>query len=486
MRRRWRNHTGNEGIDPLQILEPTTLEAIVEIVRHAERVGCTVRAVGSGHSWSDVALTPGFLIRPTGLARPLELERDLLRPGIAGTSLVRMQSGIRIRELNAYLDSLGLALPNMGGYDGQTIAGVISTSTHGSGLRFGPLPDIVRSMDIVASGGQVYRLERADGPTDPESYARAFPDRSLFQDDSTFRAAVVGMGCMGVIYSLVLEVQPKFYLREVRTTSNWTSVREQLRSGTVLRENRHYEVLFNPYEYEGDHGCLITTRNEISAEQYDRDPHRDRHFLVEFFSSLPVTPVVINLASGIRPQLSPFLINQAMKGLDDADYANVSYRVLNIGAANRLPAYSCEIGIPIDQRELHIAAVERIFEVAARHRDEGKVYQSSPISLRFVRESDAYMSMMNGSDTMMIELIMLTHTEGGFELLADYENELYAYGGRPHWGQVNTLTGSDGLVASMYPHMDRWLEVHEMLNASGVFDSPFSKRVGITRARFVP
>jgi hypothetical protein len=85
---------------------------------------------------------------------------------------------------------------------------------------------------------------------------------------------------------------------------------------------------------------------------------------------------------------------------------------------------------------------------------------------------------------MMIELIMLTHTEGGFELLADYEEALYALGGRPHWGQVNTLTGSDGLIASMYPHYDEWLAVHGVLNASGVFDSPFSKRVGISASRY--
>ena len=92
--------------------------------------------------------------------------------------------------------------------------------------------------------------------------------------------------------------------------------------------------------------------------------------------------------------------------------------------------------------------------------------------------------MMNGHDTMMIELIMLTHTEGGFELLADYEEALYALSGRPHWGQVNTLTGSDGLLESMYPRLQDWLAVHGRLNASGVFDGPFSKRVGISVSRF--
>ncbi|MBV9006275.1 MAG: hypothetical protein JO181_16555 [Solirubrobacterales bacterium] len=179
------------------------------------------------------------------------------------------------------------------------------------------------------------------------------------------------------------------------------------------------------------------------------------------------------------------MIDRALSTLADRDYTNVSYRVFNIGTANDLPAYSAEIGVPVDDRGLHIQAVEKIFEVAARRRKLGHAYQSSPISLRFVQASDALMSMMYGRDTMMIELIMLTHTEGGFELLADYEEAFYALGGRPHWGQVNSLTGSDGLITSMYPRFDDWLAVHRQLNASGVFDSPFSKRVGISASRFV-
>ncbi len=96
---------------------------------------------------------------------------------LAGDSvtLVRVQAGIRIAELNAYLESRKLALANMGGFDGQTVAGVISTSTHGSGIGFGPLSDLVRSLDIVGPDGAVCRIEPADGPTDPDAYRRATP-----------------------------------------------------------------------------------------------------------------------------------------------------------------------------------------------------------------------------------------------------------------------------------------------------------------------
>jgi hypothetical protein len=171
------------------------------------------------------------------------------------------------------------------------------------------------------------------------------------------------------------------------------------------------------------------------------------------------------------------LIAQALKALVNDDYVNVSYRVLNIGAANYLPAYSCEIGVPVDDRGLHLAAVERIVEVARERRRVGEVFHSSPISLRFVKASDACMSMMQGRDTMMIELIMAAHTVGGMELLAAHERALYQLEGRPHWGQLNTLTGE--LVRTLYPRLADWRRVHAELNSSGVFDSPFSRRVGL-------
>jgi hypothetical protein len=244
-------------------------------------------------------------------------------------------------------------------------------------------------------------------------------------------------------------------------------------------------VYFNPYrDKNGEVECLVTTRNPVDPSEYRHDHRRSRSLLLELAARFPLTPLLINLVVGLRPAISPFLIRQALKALVNDDYVNISYRVFNIGAANYLPAYSCEIGVPIDERQLHLAAVERIVEVAAQRRRLGDVYHSSPISLRFVKASDSYMSMMQGRDTMMIELIMTTHTVGGMELLGAHENALYALGGRPHWGQVNSLTGSHGLLAAMYPRYEDWQEIHAELNASAVFDSPFSKRVGISRAEF--
>jgi L-gulono-1,4-lactone dehydrogenase len=491
-RKAWRNDTGNQRIYPLREETPKTLAGLQEVVRGAERDGCAVRAVGSGHSWSDVALTDGILVQPTGLTAPLELDAELLRADArdaherATAPLVQVQAGMTIAQLNAHLRGLKLALGNMGGFDGQTVAGVISTSTHGSGLGYGPLSDLVRSLDIVGPGGVVYRIEPRDGPTDPDAYLARNPGCVLKQDDRWFSAAVVGMGCMGLIYSVILEVQPLFYLREVRSMSTWSQVRDELaRGGALDRKNIHYEVYFNPYPREDEEiECLVTTRNPVAPSEYRHDHRRSRSLLMELTARFPFTPTLINLAVGLRPKIAPFLIRQALKALVNDDYVNISYRVFNIGAANYLPAYSCEIGVPIDERRLHVAAVEKIVEVARQRRRLGDVYHTSPISLRFVKAADAYMSMMQGADTMMIELIMANRTVGGMELLSAHENALYGLGGRPHWGQLNSLTGSHGLVAAMYPRYRDWQEIHAELNATGVFDSPFSKRVGISRAEF--
>jgi hypothetical protein len=480
LRRGWNNHTGNVGVDPLREYTPRSLAELQEVVRTGEHEGTTVRAIGSGHSWSDVAVAPGFLLHPLGLTRELDLEAALLRERPPDAApLVRVESGIRIRELNALLDAKrpSLALPNMGGYDGQTIAGVVSTATHGSGRRFGPLADMVRSLDLVASGGEVWRIEPENGPTDPDAYRARHPERRLKQDDVWFHAAVVGMGCMGVIHSLILEVGPAHYLREIRTRCSWSEVKDQL-AGGALDQNDHYELLFSPYPRRGEIDCLVTRRNRITPDEYREDRRRQRNWFVEAASRFPLTPWVGNVVIGIWPGLTPALVRMTMRSIENPDYVNKSFKVLNIGAANYLPAYSGEIGVPVDERGLHLAAVDTIVEVAARHRQLGQAYQSAPISLRFVKASKALLSMMEGRETMMIELIMQTHTQGGMELLAAYEDRLYELEGRPHWGQVNAVTPER--LAELYPQLPDWLRVHEELNASGVFNSPFSKRVGIS------
>lgn len=478
-RRVWRNHTGNVTCSPLLLCRPESLEDLVEIVLRAEADGTTVRAIGSGHSWSDAAVTEGYMLEPTGLTHPLELEQGLLRHEAPdGKSWVRVQSGMRVRELNAHLQQRGLALQQMGGYDGQTIAGVVTTSTHGSGLGLGPLCDFVTSLDVVAGGGLVYRIEAADGPTDRASYERRYPDHTLVQDDHWFRAAMVSIGCMGAIYSLLLEVQDEYQLEEVRTERPWSQVADDLREGEVFRAHRHYEVYVNPHRRGGDHTCMVTTRHPTTQPAKKR-PDRRRNSVPEFLASLRVLPSIIDFVVGRWPSLSPWLLDRGLTALADKRYVSDSYKVFNIGTANLLPAFSAEIAVPVDEQASHVQAMERVLEVAEQHRRLGDVFHTAPIALRFVAPSPAYLSMMEGRPTMMMELIQLKRTEGGMELLAAYEEALKPFAARPHWGQIQSLFGGRAQLATLYPHLEEWLEVRNQLDPRGTFAGALSRRLQI-------
>ena len=223
----------------------------------------------------------------------------------------------------------------------------------------------------------------------------------------------------------------------------------------------------------------MTTRNPYADPKKVAQMDRARSELVEPAARDRRTPGRINKLLRKHPRLAPLLLALSMLALVKRTYVQVSYKVFNIGAANLVPAYSGEIAIPTDGR--HIEAVERIFEVAGAQRRDAKVYQTSPIALRFVKASPAYLSMMHGGETMMIELIELHGSKGAVELIDAYEEALTGLGGRPHWGQINTLRPGD--VAAMYPRYADWQRIHRSMNATGVFDSPFSERVGIAADR---
>jgi L-gulono-1,4-lactone dehydrogenase len=479
----WRNNSRDQECHPRRIEHPRTAKELVELVREAERDGTAVRAVGAGHAWSDVALTDGYLIETDAMTGLCELDDGTLRPGaLEGRSLVRVRAGTRVRELNALLDARGLGLRNMGGYDAQSIAGVVSTSTHGSGVEFGPFPDMVRSLDMVVARGRQLRVEPSHGPTDPEAFAaRHGESQTLAQDDETFAAAICGMGCLGILDSVVLEVRSGFWLREHRIVRTWEAVRGEL--GRLLADHDHFELFLNPYaRKDGQHELLVTTRDEVARPGAGSPGEGERHPLIELQASLPIVWRLLRLAARWTPSLLRTQFGRTLRRMEDPNYTQVSYRVFNIGASNRLPAYSMELGVPAEG-DVHLRTVDRMLEIAEDAASTRRLFHTSPIALRFVAPSAAYASMMFGRPTMMIELILVSETRGGRELLREYERGLAEFGARPHWGQHNKLGSDPARLEALYPRWKDWLRVYERFNATGVFDSEFTDRIGISRGR---
>jgi hypothetical protein len=481
LRQTWKDCVAARIVQPLAIFRPTTLDELRSVLRQASANGCRVKAVGSGHSFADVASTTDFLIETHGLNDVLDLERDTLRPGTDINNLFAAEGGMRVRDLNEALWDAGFSLINMGGYDGQTIMGVMSTSTHGSGIEFPPLAHFVASLTTVVSHGRTIRIEPRDGITDPATWAAKHPDIELVQDDDWFNAVQVGIGCMGVVYSVVLRVQPRYWMFEQRGVTTWRELKPRLRDGAPLRDNRHWEVLISPYEVNGEHTCLITRRNPVDQPARPSHESLQRNFIVELLAKARFSSAVLLSVINHFPDLLPQLIEQALRTLA-GEYVDRSYRVFNIGAANEVPAYGSEIGFTMNT---YIAATDRILGIAGKAQRLGKAYLTSPFSLRFCKSSPAFMSMMFEADTCMIEFPMLANTVGGYELLRRIENEMYALGGRPHWGLLNFISGGQQLIRQMYSRFDTWDAVRRQLDPDDMFANSFTDRAGITAPRFV-
>ena len=171
-----------------------------------------------------------------------ELQRKWLVGGSGGwNDLVRVEAGATIKYLNRkLLKDQGKALKNMGSFDGQTLAGAVNTSTHGTGARLQALSDSVRSVELItvvespAQPGtplvRSYRIEPSSGITDREAFESDVGKHgtTLIQDDEVFDSVVVGYGCMGVAYAYTLEVRDRFFLHEDARSMLWNDFKNYI------------------------------------------------------------------------------------------------------------------------------------------------------------------------------------------------------------------------------------------------------------------
>ncbi|HXO25652.1 MAG TPA: FAD-binding protein, partial [Streptosporangiaceae bacterium] len=152
----WHNWAGTASADPARRYWPRSAEEIADAIKDAAGGGLTVRALGGGHSFTPAAATSGAALDLSGWT------------GIVGadlsSGLITARSGTTIRELNRALDSLGLAMANLGDIDAQTISGAISTGTHGTGAGLGGIATQVAALELVLADGSVVSCSAEERP----------------------------------------------------------------------------------------------------------------------------------------------------------------------------------------------------------------------------------------------------------------------------------------------------------------------------------
>jgi FAD/FMN-containing dehydrogenase len=491
-RNRWSNYVKDQVANPLKLFVPNSLGELRDILQEARGLGYKVRAIGSGHSSSNIAISRDYMINTHGLDRVLNLDLlDLASGNALNHQLFFVECGIRIKAVNKALEKAGKALINMGAYDGQTIAGVLSTSTHGSGVELGAFPDYLKAIFLLGEDGTLYQIERSAGAGISKGPAK-IPGAgaiTLIRDDDYFYSVGVSMGCMGIIYAVVIEVMDKYMLEETRSFANWGDIKKELATGKLLCEYRHVEVLISPYRYKGrDHKCMVTKR-KIASRPYKSPliPRGHRKILPELF--VRVIPDFL-IDAAIRfivnhfPHLMPAFVQSELSTLSDRGYIDKSYKVLNLGADNNLAAYATEIALP---GSAYLDAVEEIIRVVANSVSEGGQYLNAPFSLRFVKSNSFFLSMQYsdapGDFTCMIEFPTVSGTIGGVELLARIESALYRFGGIPHWGQINHIGGTgQSSVGRLCPRFADWMRVYHKLCPENRFANDFTNHCGISNS----
>ena len=500
----WSNALNLGGVDPQKILSPTSLADLSRTIVEAETTETSLKMVGAGHSFSDVAFCRKTLLLPNKLDKELIINRSILKESYKDNEmLVQVEAVMSIKKINEILDNKALALQNMGGYDAQTISGAIMTATHGSGVLFGPINDQIRSMTVVASNGRVLIVEPSNGITDADLFLGYIKIRdqdpvpaTLIQDDKYFNGIVVSMGSSGVIYSVVLETIPSFWLNEVRTLTTWGALIapggflrrlvDGERIGEEADQPKYYEIYFNPYNLKSadpkDHTCLLTERyvieNPGERSRKERKRGRQGNKMLKFLTRLTREGEDLVRFFNKHPRRVPKFIETSLKELRDDSYKNISHKVFHIGAPNDMRAYGIEMSFKLENI---IEAVEDCFAQAKFFQKRGWLH-SAPPSLRFVDQSNAFLSMTNNQVSAFMEMGILVGSNGSDELLKGYERLfIEKYNARPHWGLDLDILSNIDQVKSLYgTSCDEWLAVYHDMNSTGVFNGQFTDRLGIS------
>ena len=425
----WRNWTGDQACSPAAFERPVTTEEIsAEVTRAADR-GWTVRVAGSGHSFTDAVTTDGLLLSLERMDRVLALDPE--------AGLVRVQAGITLNALNQALADEGVALPNMGDVDVQTVAGATATGTHGTGSRLANLSAGIHAIRLVLADGSVTEINEDD---DPDS----------------LRAARVGIGCLGVVTEVVLKVGEAFVLEGIDERRPLEDVLERI--DEIVDSNDHFEFLSFP------HSRLVhaRTNNRVDA------PPRPRSRAGAWANDVLLTNHLFGVACRLGRRVPSWIpaINRTVTRLGGkSSRVDRSDRIFT--TARRVRFTEMEYAIPRACGAEAVRAVHKMVEARG-------FAVPFPMEVRFVASDDAFLSPAHGRDTCYVAVHMFERMQWEPYFRA-VEEIMDGFEGRPHWGKRHFQTAET--LRPRYPEWDRFAAVRARLDPSGRFTNDYVRKV---------
>lgn len=427
----WRNWGRSVSAVPARIECPGSDDEVGDLLIRAERDGLRVRPVGSGHSFTPIAATDGVLVRLEKMAGIRAVDHH--------TGEVRVGAGTVLRDLCRDLRRHGLGLANMGDIDTQTVAGAISTGTHGTGVRHTGLSAQVSALRLVLADGTALDCSANDHP-------------------DLFQAARLGLGAFGILTEVTLACPPAFLLAadEYRVPLD----RVLGHFSDIVGAADHVEFYWFPHTAT----ALVKSNRRLPVD-HGADPlPRWRALWDDEVMSNGLFGLTCALGT-VAPRMVPAVNAAAAALLSRRTYTDHAPAVFTSPRRVRFR----EMEYAIDFAALPAALVE-IRDLIARNRWR----ISFPLEIRAAAADDVWLSTSSGRRSAYIA-VHRYHREPFAAYFLAVEQILLRYGGRPHWGKLHTLNADQ--LRQRYPRFDEVTTVRDAVDPGGRFRNCYLDRV---------
>ncbi|WVQ85003.1 hypothetical protein IAT38_007167 [Cryptococcus sp. DSM 104549] len=423
---------------PQRVFAPTTALECRQIVELARREDARVHPVGVGHSPSDLACTHGWLIRMEGVKGVVKVDHEKRTATFLG--------GTILHDIHTALAEASppLALPNIGSISDQTIGGLISTASHGSGHRFPVLSQHVRSLKLIL-------------PLPGAPIVRA----SATHDVELFKASLCGLGSTGLILEVEIDVEDAFRLRETKEGKGLDEVLDNLEE--IKTSAEHVRVWW----YPDGKGAVIGRANRTY------EPPQPTSSLMAHVLGFHVTQFFLFTAR-IFPSLTPLVGRWAWwLSKDNSAVVDDGYKVLNFDCL--FPQYALEWAIDAKRTKACIQEMRRWLDREAADADGLRIH--FPIEIRWSCADDIWLSPSYGRDTCWIGVV--TYRPYGLAVPYRKFHEKFAallasHGGRPHWAKQHALGPKQ--LGALYPKFEDFRQVLYRVDPKGIMRSENVRR----------
>ncbi|GAB3588237.1 D-arabinono-1,4-lactone oxidase [Calidifontibacter terrae] len=427
----WSNWSGSVTASGIDVVDARDVAHLQEVVAQATAAGRRVKPIGAGHSFTAIGQPVDLQLRMSALSGLGEVDLDAQR--------VWIRSGTRLSDAVVQLHAQGLALPNQGDYDRQTMSGATSTGTHGTGIGLTGFAGMVRGVEMVLADGSLLRVTERENP-------------------ELLPAVALGVGALGVITAIQYQCVPAYLLDAREDPEHFEKVLESL--DERIDGNDQFEFFWFP-----DTDRVLAKTNARHHDETRRAPMpRWKDKLENDLLSNRLFEALNRVATR-APSLTKTLNQVSARALSAKSYTDWSHIV-----------YPTERDVRFRESEFSVPrrdAAEVLRRLDAWHRAHPST-TTFPVEVRFTGPDDVWLSTSYARESAYIAIHQY-HRRSHAEYFAAFWDILADYEARPHWGKMHRLGADD--LRRVYPKFDDFLAVRDRLDPGRTFANPYTEQV---------